>query len=76
MRDNAQYEAKLVAELNCQTKTKIEHIGEDVAFLKLNMKHDIKDIRKLQLKVRVLYGLVSLLLLGVFLLALNMDNLV
>ena len=74
MRDNAQYETKLVAELNWQVKTKLDHIAEDLGHEKLSNRQNFKDIRKLRRRISFLYICVSFLSFCIILLALNTYN--
>ena len=74
MRDTTQYETKLVAELNWQVKTKLDHIAEDLGHENLSNRQNFKDIRKLRRRISFLYICVSFLSFCIILLALNTYN--
>ena len=74
MRDTTQYETKLVAELNWQVKTKLDHIAEDLGHEKLSNRQNFKDIRKLRRRISHLYVSISFLFFFIVLLGLNTYN--
>ena len=71
MAQNFQYEKKLIVDLNWQVKARLDRIGEDVAFAKLDIKHNSKAVRKLKRRINILYGIVGALLLCILLFMLN-----
>ena len=71
---NAEYEAKLVKDLNGQVKAKLDHLGEELAYTKLANRQNFKAIRNVRRQITLLYMCISFLLFCIIVLALNVYN--